>query len=101
MLAMKHNIVASTTQMKLGGSTYPVPPQVIETPKPEGRVISANTKRITATITNISVAFISPPRMLVCADDLIDATGRGWRKINYAHPMREDVKRKHFSHSSP
>ena len=71
MLARKHNIVANAMQMKLGGSTYPVPRQVIEMPKPEGlinRATSANTKRISATITNSSAAFISPPRVLVCAE---------------------------------
>src|SRR4029077_20802758 len=77
MLAKKPNIVAMAMQMKLGGSTYPLPRQVIDIPKPEGlinRAISANTRRISATITNSSAAFISPPRVLVSAEGVIAAT---------------------------
>ena len=58
----------------LGGRTYPVPRQVIEMPKGEGlidRATSANPRRTSAPITNISDAFISaPPTWLVCAGRL-------------------------------
>ena len=71
IVAKKHDAVASAMLIVRGGSTYPVPRQATEIPKAEGlinRATSANPRRISASITNISDAFISaPPTVLACA----------------------------------